>query len=192
MLFLGRLHPKKGVSNLLRAWGDVHELAPQEGAGWRLAIAGWGAADYEAELRELAGTMVSAGAVQFLGPQLGAQKASTFAGADAFILPSLSEGLPMTVLEAWAYRLPVLMTSQCNLPEGFAANAAVRIELDAERLREGILTFLRLPETERLEMGSRGRQLVEARFTWPVVATQMTDVYRWLIHGGARPPCVYV
>ena len=65
--------------------------------------------------------------VVFLGPQFGAEKSECYRACDAFILPSLSEGLPMTVLEAWSYAKPVLMTAECNLPEGFAAGAAVRI-----------------------------------------------------------------
>ena len=57
---------------------------------------------------------------------------------DAFILPSFSEGLPMSVLEAWAYQLPVVMTDFCNLPEGFEAGAAIRIEPDAESVFQGL------------------------------------------------------
>ena len=70
---------------------------------------------------------LAAASVVFTGPAFGEAKDALLRSADAFILPSLSEGLPMSVLEAWAYGLPVLMTDKCNLPEGFAAGAAVRI-----------------------------------------------------------------
>ena len=65
--------------------------------------------------------------VVFTGPAFGQAKDALLRRADAFILPSFSEGLPMSVLEAWAYGLPVLMTEQCNIPEDFAAGAALRI-----------------------------------------------------------------
>ena len=60
------------------------------------------------------------------------------------------------MLEAWGHYLPVLMTRQCNLPEGFAAGAAMEIALDVDRMAEGLATFLSLPEEERLAMGERG------------------------------------
>ena len=62
--------------------------------------------------------------VVFLGPQFGEAKAACYRNCDAFILPSFSEGLPMVILEAWAYGKPVLMTPQCNLPGGFADDIA--------------------------------------------------------------------
>ncbi len=66
--------------------------------------------------------------VTFPGALFGEDKRAAFHYCDGFILPSLSEGLPMVLLEAWACGKPVLMTPQCNLPEGFDAGAAVRIE----------------------------------------------------------------
>ena len=65
--------------------------------------------------------------MHFPGPQFGTAKAAAYRRADAFVLPSLSEGLPMAILEAWAHEKPVLMTDACNLPEGFAARAAIRL-----------------------------------------------------------------
>ena len=54
--------------------------------------------------------------LRFVGPQFDDDKATSFAGAAAFVLPSLSEGLPVAVLEAWSYGLRVLMTEPCNPP----------------------------------------------------------------------------
>jgi glycosyltransferase involved in cell wall biosynthesis len=60
----------------------------------------------------------------FLGPLFGQEKDAAYRACDGFILPSLSEGLPMAVLEAWAHAKPVMLTPECNLPEGFTAEAA--------------------------------------------------------------------
>lgn len=189
LLFLGRLHPKKGLANLLRAWARTRQ-APNSVEDWRLVIAGWDQGGHEAELKRLAESLKLAESVRFIGPQFGAQKTASLARADAFILPSLSEGLPMAVLEAWAHSLPVLMTAQCNLPEGFASGAAVEIHPKADRMVEGLEDFLELPDAERLEMGKHGRQLVEAKFAWDGIAGRMAEVYRWLAKGGERPACV--
>ena len=62
------------------------------------------------------------------GPQFDTAKRASYRNSEAFVLPSFSEGLPMAVLEAWSHGKPVLMSSGCNLPQGFSANAALRIE----------------------------------------------------------------
>jgi len=126
LLFLGRLHPKKGLSNLIRAMAKVR-CASNSGRDWTLVIAGWDQGGHGRALRALATELGVGQAVKFVGPQFDQAKAASLAFADAFVLPSLSEGLPVAVLEAWSYGLPVLMTDACNLPEGFAAGAAIRI-----------------------------------------------------------------
>ncbi len=73
----------------------------------------------------------------FAGPLFGAAKEAAYRHADAFVIPSTSEGMPTVVLEAWAYNLPVLMTPQCNLPDGFHQQAAIRIETNPESIEQG-------------------------------------------------------
>ena len=133
---------------------------------------------------------VSKSSVLFVGPAFGDQKDALLRRADAFILPSFSEGLPMSVLEAWSYRLPVLMTDHCNLPEGFAAEAAIRIGTDVESIAEGLNQLLQSTIPDLQSIGRNGRSLVESQFTWPQVAAQMKEVYEWVLGGGAVPDCV--
>ena len=213
LLFLSRIHPKKGLVNLLRAWAAVQK---PEGGGrkseeWVLVIAGWDQGGHEAELMRLCDQLgikwadvrgqraedrdTTSGfgppaSVLFLGPQFGGAKAACYAQCDAFILPSFSEGLPMVVLEAWAYGKPVWMTPECNLPEGFVANAAIRIEPDPKSIAEGLELLFQCPSAELQATGSRGRELVASRFTWPKIATDMKSVYDWVLGGGPKPGCV--
>ena len=154
---------RKACPDLLRAWKKVRREP------WDLVIAGWDEGGHEAELRELA----AAEGVRFPGPLFDEAKRDAFQQCDGFILPSLSEGLPMVLLEAWASGKPVLMTPQCNLPEGFAAGAAVRIETERgwHRARPG--GFLRARTTrQRSDMGQRGLRLVRERFSWPAIAAR--------------------
>ena len=174
LLYLGRIHPKKGLVNLLRAWRKEQSV-DGKAEEWLLAIAGWDQGGHESELKLLCDELGIAWqdarehstsniqrstlsgkaesgkrkadfnlsafqnvSVLFLGPQFGGEKAACYRNCDAFILPSFSEGLPMVVLEAWAYGKPVLMTPECNLPEGFAANAAIRMEPSAESIALGL------------------------------------------------------
>lgn len=192
LLFLGRLHPKKGLANLLQAWARVGRQAPAGIGAWHLAVAGWDQGGHETALRTKAETLGIGETVSFIGPQFGAEKTASLARADAFILPSFSEGLPIAVLEAWAHRLPVLMTPQCNLPEGFDAGAAMEIATDADSIAEGLAEFFGMTTEERLAMGDRGRRLVAERFDWSSAASRMSDVYAWILGRGERPACVRI
>jgi poly(glycerol-phosphate) alpha-glucosyltransferase len=93
----------------------------------------------------------------------------------------------MVILEAWAYGKPVLMTPECNLPEGFARSAALQIGTDVESITAGLRELLGAPASSRQAMGRAGRCLVAQRFTWPKIASEMKAVYDWLVGGGTRP-----
>lgn len=187
LLYMGRLHPKKGLANLLNGW---HLLRSEKKAflnDWHLVIAGWSQLNYERHLQDLSRELMLQNSVHFIGPQFGPDKRATYSWADAFILPSLSEGLPIAVLEAWSYALPVLMTSFCNLPEGPKHSAALEIGVDPPSIRAGILALLKAPDRERAQMGERGRMLVTRQFSWPDIGSEMRKVYQWSL-GGGQPP----
>ena len=205
LLFLGRMHPKKGLPNLIRGFQKALHATPSTAdAPWQLVIAGWDQGGHESELMKLceeiglsferrgAGSENSTSTVSvvFFGPAFGDDKKSLLRGADAFVLPSFSEGLPMSVLEAWSYRLPVVMTPECNLPEGFAADAALRIETGVESITQGLYSLSSMSASDLQAMGVKGRALVEERFTWKTIAAQMREVYDWMLGGGATPSSV--
>lgn len=189
LLFLGRIHPKKGLVELLEAWKRVQEAGGAHTGEWALAVVGWDDGGHENELRRMV-EREAIGDVHFLGPMFGTEKEAAFSHAEAFVLPSHSEGLPMAVLEAWSYRLPVMMTSACNLPVGFDKEAAVRVEPSPTSIGDGMHTLFEQSEAERRDMGRRGRALVEKQFTWEQVARQMTEVYRWVLGKGEPPSTV--
>lgn len=188
ILFLGRLDPKKGVEELLHAWALVQ--ARPIGACWRLQVAGWGDAAYVSHLQRVANELSLGSSASFTGPLFGADKAKAFRNAAGFILPSFSEGLPMAVLEAWSWGTPVLMTADCNLAEGFAAGAALRITPEPRAMANSLEEFLAMPDAERVAMGVAGRRLVEYRFSWNRVAAEMHAVYSWVLGSGPRPSVV--
>lgn len=190
LLFLGRIHPKKGLPALLEAWRHI-QAGKGAATGWALAIAGWDQGGHEATLRAYAQDYSMEGSVVFLGSLFGEAKQAALTNAAAFILPSLSEGLPMTVLEAWANRLPVLMTPACNLPVGFERGAALTITPDRQGIVAGLRTLLDMNSDDRQEMGRKGYTLVTERFTWEKVAGQFYEVYKWLLGGGTLPASMW-
>jgi glycosyltransferase involved in cell wall biosynthesis len=180
ILFLGRIHPKKGIFSLLEAWPSVVREHR-----WRLIIAGWDDGGHLEALRSLAARLGLGESVIFNGPAFGEQKDILLRSVAAFILPSFSEGLPMAVLEAWSYGLPVIMTDACHLPEGFIANAAIRIHPVPESIAAGLLQLIcEMTDAGREAMGARGRVLVETRFSWDSIGAAMCAVYDQATVGG--------
>ena len=96
----------------------------------------------------------------------------------------------MTVLEAWAYAKPVLMTDECNLPEGFSARAAVRIGCSSDEIAAGLKQLYEMDDDDRAAMGTRGRTLAATNFSWPRIGEQMREVYEWALGGGTVPKSV--
>jgi poly(glycerol-phosphate) alpha-glucosyltransferase len=129
--------------------------------------------------------------VAFVGPQFRERKAAGFSHADAFILPSFSEGQPMAVLEAWAYQLPVVMTPSCNLPEGFEAGAALRVSPEPKDIARGLRELFDMGDHQRHEMGRRGKELVARRFSWTEIGVQMLAMNQWVLGGGPAPACLW-
>jgi poly(glycerol-phosphate) alpha-glucosyltransferase len=184
MLFLGRLHPKKNLPALIEAW-------PVNPSGnWHLAIAGWDQLGHENDLRQQVKMRGIENRVHFLGPLFGSSKDAALRNARAFVLPSLSEGLPMAVLEAWSYALPVLMTDACNLPQGFESGAAIRLSLAKEDMQTDLQFFLQQDEAALKRMGQNGRELVQKDFSWSTVAARMLDVYAWVGGNGKEPATI--
>lgn len=181
LLFLGRMHPKKGLVDLLTQWSNL----PKETRSiWRVTVAGPDEGGHRQMLKDLAHQKGLEAEFQFVGPLTGKAKEEAFYRANAFVLPSYSEGLPMAVLEAWAHELPVFMTSYCNLPEGFASGAAAEIQTGHNPA--GLLAAL--SRTDLTEMGRKGKRLVEEHFSWDIIAARHIDEYTAMLaeFGGPR------
>jgi len=208
LLFLSRIHPKKGLINLLKAWAKNRPSAigHRQSDEWVLAIAGWDQGGHESELKKLATELglawtdirdhkknskpQTSASLLFLGPQFNEAKDACYHHCDAFVLPSFSEGLPMVVLEAWANSKPVVMTPECNLPEGFLAGAAIKVEATEASIGTGLDELRHMTAADRAAMGSRAHDLVVERFTWSQVANQLQTVHKWILGGGPKPDCI--
>jgi len=173
LLYIGRLHPKKGLEELLHGWAALPASLRDD---WKLKIAGWDEVGTLAKLVSRTRALGLEDSVEFVGPLFGEEKDRMFRSAAAFILPSYSEGLPMAVLEAWAYRLPVFMTRACNLPKGFEAGAAFEIGTRPAEIAPVLAATLN--DVAALEAaGENGRALVERDHGWDAIARDMRGAY---------------
>jgi poly(glycerol-phosphate) alpha-glucosyltransferase len=189
LLFLGRIHPKKGIDALIKAWAKVIQGRPLLGQEWRLVIAGWDDGGHLPSLERLVSALGLEQHVHFVGPIFDETKRNTFGNVHALVLPSKSEGLPIAVLEAWASTIPVFMTSNCNLPEGFKAGAAFRIGTDPADIAAPLIELL--PRTDLLvRAGKIARELASSSFSWARVARDWHEVYHWVLGGGSKPNCL--
>lgn len=158
---------------------------------WQIDLVGWDHEGCKVELEKIVADNHLDDLVVFHGGLFGENKQRMYANADGYILPSHGEGLPMTVLEAWSWKIPVIMTPECHLPEGYSANAAIEINDNVESVCNGLKTFLGMSDKERQSMGMRGYNLVRENFTWDVSAKKMIEVYEWLLGQRKKPDFIY-
>ena len=161
-LFLGRLHPKKGLRLLIQAWARM----AGEAKDWELVVAGPDENGHEAEVRQWVRETGLDGSVSFVRAVSGPSKYELIASADLFVLTSYSEGLPMAPLEAMAAGVPVLLTDACNLPEALAAGAGWVGSADQISVTKQLRAALSAGDTELRQRGAAGRELVERSFSW--------------------------
>lgn len=191
LLYLGRLHPKKGIDLLIYAVSKIKKEKPNILKNWIIDIVGW---DHENSLQNLKLLVKQENLdseIIFHGGLFNHQKDEMYLKADVYILPSHGEGLPMTVLEAWSWRTPVIMTPQCNLNEGFKYNAAIKVDDNVESIKRGIETTLTMNKEELNKIGNNGLELVKEHFSWDASAKKMLLLYNWLITKENKPNFIY-
>ncbi len=182
ILFLGRIHFKKGLDILAEAWARVSRQWPEA----QLVLAGPDFEHTQSAVEKRLAELGVAERVSFTG-MLGTElKWSALAAAECFVLPSYSEGLSVSVLEAMGMGLPVIVTEQCNLPHIVTHACGWTIQPEAGALEGALESVLRASAAERSSFGKNGRRLVSERYSWPTIGRQMTAVYDWLA-GGPKP-----
>jgi glycosyltransferase involved in cell wall biosynthesis len=187
LLFYGRLHAKKGLDLLANAWSALHQDHPD----LHLLLAGKDDGALAPLLRQLSESGLSS-RVTWLGHVAGARARQVWGAADAFVLPSYSEGFSMAILEALACRLPVLITTTCHFTELAAAGGGIVVEPTVEALTQGLRDLLDRSPSQRAELGRLGRNLVEREYTWEKQGKRLASVYRWVTSGGPAPEEVIV
>jgi glycosyltransferase involved in cell wall biosynthesis len=178
LLFLGRLHPVKGIDLLIAAFGQSIKGIKRN---FRLVIAGPESdAAYVAKLKSLVSLLRLEQKVTFLGPVVGPQKVALYRHAWAFCAPSQAEVMGLVNLEAASAESPVVTTYETGLDD-WQEGGGVLIHPQVEELSRALKQVFFWSESERQERGKKLRQLVERRYSWQVVGPQWLELYAGLM-----------
>jgi glycosyltransferase involved in cell wall biosynthesis len=186
LLFLGRIHPTKGIDNLLHAWRLVEDRFPD----WDLHIAG--PDDGGGYLDEMLGLAkhLRLKRVEFVGPLFGDDKLRAYRTASLFVLPTHSENFGMTVAEALAAGTPAIVTKGAPWGGLEKQGAGWSIDIGVDPLVMCLEQALASTSAHLAKMGLAGREWMLRDYSWERIGAQLLEVYRWLLKGGATPPCV--
>lgn len=181
-LSLGRIHPKKGLDRLVRAWAAAGPAT----AGWRLSIVGPSELGHADELRALAAQLGLANVAVGEG-LFGEQKLAAYRQADLFILPTLNENFAMTVAESLAAGTPVISTKGAPWSGLLTHGCGWWIEHGEAAMAQVLKSALALPPDRLAAMGERGRAWMAADFSWDHIGARMLAAYEWVVNGGPPP-----
>ncbi len=174
-LFLGRIHPKKGLLMLVEAWARVRPK------GWLLDIVGPDEGGHRVDVEKAARAARLADVISFVEPIDSQAKKSAFLAADLFVLPTHSENFGMAIAEALAHGLPVLTTTGAPWPMLRQRGCGVWVDPTIEGITEALRQTTSLDSVTLHEMGRKGREFVAAEFGWDRIATQFVGMYEDVI-----------
>lgn len=200
LVFMSRIHPKKGVEELIRAWRAIQD----EFVDWQLKIvgpvhpraeddasAGTTHIEYPQQMMRLADELGTK-RLEFTGELRGDQKHGALASADLFVLPTFSENFGLVVAEALSCGTPAICTRGAPWPTLESEGAGWWIDVGQQPLNDALRQHLKVPRRSLAEMGQRGRAWMERDYSWRQVGEHTVAAYEWLVRGGPRPPFVRV
>lgn len=182
VLSLGRMHPKKGLDRLIRAWARIEAERP----GWRLRIVGPSEIGHHDELAALVAALGLA-RVSIEAPVYGEAKQAAYRDAELFVLPTLNENFGLTVGEALAAGIPAIATKGAPWRGLEVEGCGWWIDHGIEPLAATLANATAMPRDALAAMGASGREWMARDFSWARVAQDMLESYRWLA-GRARAP----
>jgi glycosyltransferase involved in cell wall biosynthesis len=186
IVYLGRIHPIKGLDCLVKAWARVE----CERMDWALRIVGPDEVGHADELRSLIRTL-GAQRVSIEPPVYGRAKIDLLQEAALFVLPSHNENFGLVVGESLACGTPVISTKGAPWSGLLTHDCGWWIDHGEASLVEALRAAMSTPMGRLTQMGRRGRDWVERDFSWAALGRQASTVYAWAGAGGAQPPFVH-
>jgi glycosyltransferase involved in cell wall biosynthesis len=186
LVYLGRLHPSKGIETLLAAWARVAVQFP----AWRLILAGYDDRGYRTALEARARELGVTDRMTFSGPVTDDDREALFASASIVVLPSPAENFGLVIAEALARGIPAVATTGAPWRALADERCGWLTEPDAGTLAATLAEALATDEATRSVMGARGRRYALPRFDWGRVARSMAELYEWVSGRRSMPDFV--
>ncbi|MFK7945741.1 MAG: glycosyltransferase [Paracoccaceae bacterium] len=183
LLFVGRVHPIKGLDLLLDAWGGLSADVRQ---GWQFRIVGPDVGGHAEALQRQADT-ADLRDVNIVGPAFGNAKTTEYRSADLCILPSKTENFGMTVAEALAAGTPVIATKGTPWQGLETENCGWWIDRSRTALTATLVDAMSRPRDALAKMGLNGRAWMTREYGWDHIAVRMLETYEWLRQGQGSP-----
>ena len=184
VLFVSRMHPKKGVMELVEAWGQVVSGGVGEWRSWNVelvyTVSGELEKEYEAKVKARVNELGLQDQFIFTGALNDDEKWKAYGRADLFVLPTYSENFGIVVAEALWAGVPVITTKGTPWQELEGRNCGWWIDTGVEPLAEALKQSLGVSRQSLAEMGERGRRLVEEKYTWDAVVKMMVKGYEMI------------
>ena len=187
LLFLSRVHVKKGIEILFDAWKRIHS----EFAEWQLLVVGNGEAEYIQSLENKVECLGLKDSIKILPPVFGNDKIRLYQESALFCLPSFSENFGMVIAEAMSRGTPVITTTNCPWDILNETNTGWCVDLSVDNLEYALREALSMNPTELYDMGQKASKLIRDNFDYRSVARKTLCLYEWLLGGGNKPEFVY-
>ena len=177
LLFLSRVHVKKGINYLIEAT----DILRDELQGYKIVVAGEGEADYVASLKQQIMDKGLQNIIQLIGGVYDNKKWKLFQTSDFFVLPTNSENFGLAIAESLASGTPVITTVGTPWNDLNTSNAGAWIEIGTQPLVDTLRRFLSLSDDDLEAMGKKGRKLIETKYSAKVMAEEMMEVYQSIV-----------
>jgi len=175
ILFLSRIHPKKGLLDLVEAWAKVRD------PNWRIVIAGPDENGHQSEVQAAIAVHGLVSDFEFIGLVDGAKKSACFANAELFVLPTYSENFGIAVAEALANELPVITTTGAPWKDLDDYRCGWWVSPGVAGISEALKTAMRTDPAELRLMGEKGRQLVSEKYSWDKIGRDALRAYTSIV-----------
>ena len=184
ILFLSRIHPKKGIENLIKAWIDLSDQIKQD---WYIDIVGNGDENYINNLKQIIIDNKLEKQINIIPPVFGDEKIKIYREANLFVLPTYSENFGIVIAEALASYTPVITTTGTPWKDLEEYDCGWWIDTSVNALTKALNSSMSLSHEDLQRKGSNGRKLIEEKYSITSVAKKMIQLYSWILNKKDKP-----
>ena len=187
IVFLSRIHQKKGIEILINVWERMRADFPD----WNVVIAGNGEDTYIEQLKGVISSKGLSDVVEIIPPIFGEAKHKLYMESSLFVLPTYSENFGMVIAEALACGVPVVTTNGTPWQELNEEKIGWCVDLSEENIEKAIREALALPAEDLFAKGQKGSKHINDNYLYTSVAKKNIELYKWILEGGEMPEFMY-